>query len=727
MNYFSFLYLLSGFLTFFLSVYILYKNKSNPLSKLFSLFSFVLSWWLLSSAGLLLACKSNDENIAILWDRIVYFGVVYIPTLILHLTIIFTKKVKQKKLLMGSYFLSVFFSIFVWTDYFIYGLFYFSWGCHTIAGPLHHFFVVAFSFNIILSFINLFSKLRDSNITSKEKFQAKNMIIALALFSFGGAGLLPAYGIDISPAFQLSGVVVVVLVAYYIVRYSFLDMKFVLRRSSVYLLSVSAVILLATGLKFIFSIFFSESGLLNELIIIFAAIFYFPYIKDFFSYISNKYFFSSLYNTQEVIARFSERLSTILDIEKLLEAVASEINKTFYPKSFSIFLFNEKDSMYYSAFNAGSSFVKRQVFDLLANPLKKYLDETNVLLLEELKERNLDDYNYIQKTFLNNDIKLVVPLTIKDRSVGLFLMGEKESGEDFNNEDIQLLQILTTQSAFALDNSLKYEEAKNFNILLEREVEAAVMDLRKANEELRKLDTAKSDFISIASHQLRTPLTVIKGYISMILEGNFGKLPDTSRESIEKIYDSNERLIKLVEQLLSISRIESGKIKYEFEKTNLSEIVLEVMESVRYGAIKKGLDLSYSQPKGFDPIVKIDSTKIRQVITSLIDNSIKYTNKTENKRGFILIRIEDLKKKEMIRFILEDNGMGIKEEDKGNLFKKFSRGADMSIVHTEGTGLGLYVAKQVIEAHRGAIYAESRGRDMGTKIYFDLPKFTKDE
>jgi len=506
-----------------------------------------------------------------------------------------------------------------------------------------------------------------------------------------------------------------------------MDLKFVLRKSSVYLLSFSIVLLLASGLKFVFAKLETDIGLTDELVIIFVSIIIFPYIREYFSYISNKYFFASLYDPQDVIARFSERLSSTLEIERLLESIASEVNKSFYPKSMAIFLYNEKDSKYYAAFSAGDAFEKRSSFDLSHNVVSKYIEDKNILSLDEVKEKSEKDFTEIKKTFLNKDIKLVIPLSIKDRYIGLFLMGEKESGEAYNNEDLQLLQVLATQSSFALDNSLKFEEAKNFNILLEREVEKAVMDLQKANGELRRLDTAKSDFISIASHQLRTPLTVIKGYISMILEGNFGTLPDPAREPTEKIYDSNERLIKLVEQLLSISRIESGRIKYDFEEADLSELISGIMESIRYSAIKKGLDLSYSPPKGFRPIVKIDSTKMRQVITSLIDNSIKYTYKTENKRGFILVRIEEIKEKDRIRLIIEDNGMGIKEEDKVNLFKKFSRGKDISTVYTEGTGLGLYVAKQIIEAHRGFIYAESKGRDQGTKIYFDLPMENKEE
>ncbi len=711
----------------FLGFYVLLNDRKKNINRVFFWFTISMVLWIFSVVS---RFNLSDPDLIVYSARLSYFFASFAAFAIGYFTFYFPFPYKKKWPMQVVFIFAVTFALLSFlTKKILFDVDIVDGAQKNVFGDLFFLYVAYYSVAIAWAALNLIIKKKVVN--KKERSQ-----INIILFGFTISAILSALTNLIIPYFSdstfteqfgpLTDIFFVLFASYAIVKHKFLDIKFVLRRSSVYLLSVSAVILLATGLKYIFSIIFSESGLLNELIIVFAAILSFPFIKDYFSYISNKYFFSSLYNTQEVITRFSERLSSILDIEKLLESVASEINKTFYPKSLAIFLFNEKDSKYYSAFSAGSSFSKRQVFDLSGNILNNYLGDGEILSLEEVKESSVDDFNLIQETFFNNDIKLAIPLSIKDRKIGLFLMGEKESGEAYNSEDIQLLQILSTQSAFALDNSLKYEEAKNFNILLEREVETAVMDLRKANEELRKLDTAKSDFISIASHQLRTPLTVIKGYISMILEGNFGKLPDTTRDPIEKIYDSNERLIKLVEQLLSISRIESGKIKYDFEEANLSTIINEVIESVRYSAIKKGLDLSYSPPKGFEPLALIDTAKIRQIITSLIDNSIKYTNKTEDKRGFILVRIEDLKEKDKIRVIVEDNGLGIRGEDQRNLFKKFSRGADMSIVHTEGTGLGLYVAKQIIEAHKGEIYAESRGRDLGAKIYFDLPKIIKE-
>jgi signal transduction histidine kinase len=235
-----------------------------------------------------------------------------------------------------------------------------------------------------------------------------------------------------------------------------------------------------------------------------------------------------------------------------------------------------------------------------------------------------------------------------------------------------------------------------------------------ANDELKKLDQAKSDFISIASHQLRTPLTVIKGYGSMMLEGSFGQMPAPIKDNLQKIYDSNERLIALVEDLLNISRIESGRLQYNWEIGQLEEMVGSVCEELKGNAVKKGLKFEYAAPaKPLAPI-KLDKTKLRQVAINLIDNSIKYTEK-----GGLAVSLSQ--EGNNLKFCVADTGMGIRPDELPNLFKKFSRGEETSIVHTEGTGLGLYVGKMMVEAHGGRIWAESEGEGKGAKFCFEIP------
>lgn len=244
-------------------------------------------------------------------------------------------------------------------------------------------------------------------------------------------------------------------------------------------------------------------------------------------------------------------------------------------------------------------------------------------------------------------------------------------------------------------------------------LEKLTKQLKVANTRLKKLDEAKSEFISIASHQLRTPLTVIKGYLSMIREGDFGKLGEKIEGPIEKIYESSQRLISLVANLLNISRIESGKLKFNFVEMQLEDMIESVMEELKNKADEKGLRFTFKKNKKPLPKIKIDEEKIRQVVANLIDNSIKYTE-----TGSIEIELKQENKD--LYFCVKDTGAGIRKNDIGKLFQKFSRGTGKTKT-TDGTGLGLFVARQMVEAHKGAIWVESKGEGHGSKFCFTLP------
>lgn len=247
--------------------------------------------------------------------------------------------------------------------------------------------------------------------------------------------------------------------------------------------------------------------------------------------------------------------------------------------------------------------------------------------------------------------------------------------------------------------------------------------LEEANTQLKHLDETKSEFVSIASHQLRTPLTVIKGYISMLNEGSFGKIPEKQQGPHDKVYESANRLIELVENLLSVSRIESGRMKYNLGPTQLSTMAASVVEEITPAATKKKLLLQYQAPTEKLPMLNVDSEKIRQVMMNLVDNAVKYTKKgTVNvtvrfERGGNGTRIEE----PSLVFEVKDTGGGVRPEDQDRLFQKFIRGQGSSLVHTEGTGLGLYVGRMMVEAHGGHIWVESKGEDMGSVFAFSLP------
>lgn len=268
--------------------------------------------------------------------------------------------------------------------------------------------------------------------------------------------------------------------------------------------------------------------------------------------------------------------------------------------------------------------------------------------------------------------------------------------------------VLVIGFGYILIRSIKQE--------LERKEELQMMAnrLSQANDRLKKLDRAKSDFISIASHQLRTPLTAIKGFISLILEGSYGSVTGDVQNALNKVYLSNERLIHLVEDLLNISRIESGKLQFRMEECDITELLRDVVDMFVLRAKEKGLKLTLDIPSDTLPLIMTDGQKIREVVSNLIDNAIKYSETGE-------VKIQAISGDKGVRISVKDTGMGIEPEDLPYLFQKFSRGKDIGRVHANGTGLGLYVGKNLMEALGGSIGVESEGPGKGSIFSIELP------
>lgn len=251
-------------------------------------------------------------------------------------------------------------------------------------------------------------------------------------------------------------------------------------------------------------------------------------------------------------------------------------------------------------------------------------------------------------------------------------------------------------------------------VMMRERMQKLALDLEAANKELQRLDKARTEFMSMASHQLRTPLAAIKGYISLALEGQYGQIPEKLRQKLENVYLSNERLINLVRDLLTVSRIEMGKLVAEKELTKIEDLIESCISEMKIVAEKKGLKLYFTKPKTLLPKINIDSLKIRQVFLNLIDNAIRYTQK-----GEIEVRAEKTDSKILISF--RDTGEGLIQEEKTTIFEGFTRGRAGIMHFIEGAGLGLYVAKKYLDLHNGKIWAESEGKGKGSTFYVEIP------
>lgn len=244
-------------------------------------------------------------------------------------------------------------------------------------------------------------------------------------------------------------------------------------------------------------------------------------------------------------------------------------------------------------------------------------------------------------------------------------------------------------------------------------VSQLAQSLEKANSRLKELDQLKTEFLSVASHQLRTPLSIIKGYTSLMEEGAYGKPTPEMLPILHNIDVSNERLIKLVDEFLNVSRIEQGRTQFHFAPVDMNVLLDGIVTELQEKANTKQIVLDLKMPKNLSGVIA-DEDKIRHGIYNFVDNAIKYSPISSH----IEIFIESKSNKLWIHVI--DQGVGLDGKDLANLFQKFYRSPH--VIHdVEGNGLGLFVVRQFVEGHNGKVWAKSKGINKGSDFGFWIP------
>jgi signal transduction histidine kinase len=284
----------------------------------------------------------------------------------------------------------------------------------------------------------------------------------------------------------------------------------------------------------------------------------------------------------------------------------------------------------------------------------------------------------------------ILKLIVRGRLVGAMAAGFFAESSNLTPHDTQLFDRLGEAVGIAVDNRLLFEENRR-----------VVLQLQHSNIKLKALDETKDDFISMASHQLRTPLTSVKGYLSMVLDGDAGKLTVTERKMLTQAFISSQRMVYLISDLLNVSRLKTGKFIIDSQPVNLGELISGEIAQLKETAATRRVKLTFKKPANF-PIVQLDETKIRQVIMNFIDNAIYYTPAG----GHIQVVLED--RPSTIELKVIDDGIGVPRSEQYHLFTKFYRAGNARKARPDGTGLGLFMAKKVIMAQGGALLFESK-------------------
>lgn len=525
-------------------------------------------------------------------------------------------------------------------------------------------------------------------------------------------GIMPLFTKSFSFAkyTPLSVIAMAFIIAYTIIRHRLFDIRLILARSVTYLLSIVTIGVLygIVAFDFVDQLFFSSaphgSTAQQSLYALLAVLLAFTFqpIKRTFEKLTDKVFFKDNYDAQLVINNIGRLLASEIDLDSLSNHVLRELTKEMRITYGNIIVLGD-DGIYFSAGHV-------QGMMAVEEPDLALMGKT-ITITDDLAEGEHKDI------MVHYGIAVAVALRVHNKQIGYLLLGDKLSGNAYTSRDVRVVRIIANELSVAVDNAKAYAEIQRFNETLKDKVTDATRKLRKANEDLKTLDKAKDEFISMASHQLRTPLTTAKGYVSMILDGDYGKPSSKMQPALAQALDSSNRMAGLINDLLNVSRMDAGKFFIDATQVDLDAEVQGELNQLTNLAKSKQVSITYHGPSKKLPTLNLDLDKTRQVIMNIIDNAIYYCAPPKG-GGKIEIYLE--KKAGAIEFRCVDNGIGVPDAVKPKLFAKFYRASNAQSTRPDGTGLGLYLVKRVIEDQGGSIIFESQ-EGKGSTFGFSMP------
>lgn len=702
--------LITGLLVLGLGLVAYIRNKNSRVNITLFLLTIFVSGWLFFNY--LVDTTNNFGNALILLRLTNMFGSLAIYALFLFS--LFFPENSEKKISAATWLYSIpslFVAILTLSPYYYVGIERRDWGYLGVNGTLFYAFPV-YALVTILVALSIFIY-RYRKTVGRERLQMKFVFLGLfasAFLSVLTNIILPLlFNLNSSVKYgPLTTIFFIGFTSYAIAKHRLMDIRMVVARSVSYTLLIAIMAgFYAGSIIGIERIFFPNTltgfnwtqGIIRTILAVVMA-FTFQPLRKWITKVTDKIFFKNQYEPEALLDTLAHTIgSTIVLIEllyKTLEILTREMKIT----RGIIVVLNENGSIY----NYQLSNYKTEP-KIIPHDMAK-LAHDGILIYDELEEGS--HYKNLLRKY---DVSAAIPLKTDKDIQGILLLGEKASGDMYSQNDLKVFEIIAPEFGVAITNAKSFEKIEKFNVTLRQEIKKATAELEKKNEQLRELDKAKDEFISMASHQLRTPLTAIKGYLSMLLEGDAGEIKVSQYDFVNEAFSGANRMVGLINDLLNVSRMETGRFFIEPVEIDMERVAGEEVKQLQNHAKEKKLKLTLSA-KGKIPHVMADETKIRQVMMNFIDNAVYYTTE-----GSVTVTLDH--DKSNVIFKVEDTGIGVPKEQQKNLFTKFYRADNARHVRPDGTGLGIYLAKRVMDDHGGELIfhsVEGKGSTFGFKL-----------
>jgi signal transduction histidine kinase len=414
------------------------------------------------------------------------------------------------------------------------------------------------------------------------------------------------------------------------------------------------------------------------------------------------------------LQRLSRAISATLEESQIFKAVGPALLEDMGFEKALIFLWDERQKKFERQLSVG--FTENEL-----PQINSFIDSGKNIFLDLINNQKttsssrLSDQSVKEKIESNFSVDsfIVSPILPKEGCKGVFFVGEQNQDMAITEGDEELIAVVSDEIGQALENARLFEKTWKSQQELEQKVEERTRELTSVLEEVKRVSKLKTDFISSVSHELRTPLTSIKGYAAILLEEKLGALPQAVKDRLERVNHHSNELVNMVNDLLDISRLESGKATMRLEKQDLKNIIAAASDLILIQCKNKNIELAQDIP-GDLPAVSVDRSQIERVFINLLGNAVKFTPE----KGKITIKafVND----GFVQVEIQDSGIGIPPESLSLIFDEFYRVDNPINQQVKGTGLGLSLVKHIIEAHKGKIRVESRiGK--GSTFSFTLP------
>ncbi len=407
-------------------------------------------------------------------------------------------------------------------------------------------------------------------------------------------------------------------------------------------------------------------------------------------------------NPYRVIKNLSIKFNNTLSLKTLLKTINKEFKDILGSKEVTCVVFDPHDKG--GVYKEPST----SAINIKKNSSLARLNEIKVLGRIKKEESSL------KKQMQKHGFRVAVPLFFQRDLIGLILLGDKKYNQGYAEEDLDFLQAITPQVGVAIHNAYLYQKVEDLNKNLETKIRERTADIKEKNQKLKKMVDAQGEFLDIAGHQLRTPVSVIKGMLSMINEGEISK--KKKEEFLHSVLQNSFKLEEIVETMLTASEVDSGNFGFDLEPIQPENVLRDVYERQKGRAKERGIKLKLSIPNKYILPVLSNKRYLNQALENMVDNAIKYT-----REGSVTIKLTQ--KKERIDIDIIDKGIGIPKNEVHRLFKKFNRAKNAVDLYGNGSGLGLFVAKKIIDAHTkdASVYVKETKLGKGTTFTITLP------